>query len=862
MAADGEGGGSGEALSEGWSSRFDSVSQSLRGHGPGSNSFDTIVALMQESRLPTLLAWGPDLRVLYNEAFAAALGGRHPALGAPLPDLWPDMWSTMEAAVRRALRGQPCTVDDVPVPGATGRLSDQRWFTLSFTRAAGDGRRSGLLCVATETTEHMTLERRHVFELLLSDQLRSVATSGEIAAHACRLLGQHLAAARVSYIQVSAGGEGVRVVQDWTDGELASLAGRELSARDFGTRALAQLRAGRVIRINDFAKDHDGGDTGWDSDFVCVQSHSMLGVPLFRNGRLSAVLQIDDTAARRWSDDEVALATELAERTASALEEATADEGRRRREQDLRTSVARQAFQLELADRLRPLTDPEAIVEAATALLGQHLAVSRVLYADTDDDQGTALVRSDWTAPGVASLAGVQRRLEDFGSGTIAALRRGEHVVVEDVGADPRTQAHEPSFTALGVRAFVLVPLLQAGRPGIVLAVHDSRPRAWQPVDLQRAADVAERTWLALDAARAHAALRAERDQTRYVLDTIAEGFLLVDGEGRIAQINAEGQRIGNVKAQEVLGRPAWDVWPGLRDSKLAELYRDVRASGRAAAVEYRRRRGDVQPTWIEVRALPALHGGTAVFYRDIDERKRAEEQLQEADRRKNEFLAMLAHELRNPLAPIATAAQMLARPGLQAAQLQRTSELLSRQVEQMTRLVDELLDISRITQRLVHLQWEVLDLNEVVPQAVEQVAPLVARREHRLSVHAAGTPAMVRADRQRLVQVISNLLANAAKYTPPGGLIELHVECGAADVSLSVRDNGIGMTPGLIACAFELFTQAERGDQRATQGLGIGLALVRGIVDLFGGSVSAHSEGLGHGSEFVVVLPRVDSAH
>jgi PAS domain S-box-containing protein len=855
MARDGES--STEVPGTAWSRQFDSVSRSLRADGPAGHSFDTIVALMQESRLPTLLAWGPELRVLYNEAFVPAIGPRHPALGAPLAELWPDVWSTMEPAVRRALRGQPCTLEDIPVAGASGRVADQRWFTLSFTRAPGDGRAAGLLCIAAETTEHMAVERRHAFELLLSDQLRSVDSAAEIAAHACRLLGQHLAAARVSYLEVSAGGERVRVLQDWTDGELASLAGRELSVRDFGTRALARLRAGRVIRINDFAKDQDGGDTGWDSDFVCVQSHSMLAVPLFRGGRLAAALQVDDTTARRWTDEDVAIVTELGERTASALEDASADERRRRREQELHTSAARQAFQLELADCLRPLTDPEAIVEAATALLGRHLAVARVLYAEVDDEQGTAFVRSDWTAPGVASLAGVQRRLDDFGPETIAALRRGEDVVIEDVAADPRTRGHEAAFAVFGVRACVLVPHLRGGRPSIVLNLHDSRPRAWHAADLQRAADVAERTWVALDAARAHAALRAERDQARYVLDTIAEGFLLIDGKGCIAQINAEGQRIGHVRADDVVGRHAWEVWPTLRDSKLAELFRQVRASGRPGAIEYRRRRDDVQPSWIEVRALPALHGGTAVFCRDIDERKRAEEQLQLADRRKNEFLAVLAHELRNPLAPIATAAEMLARPGLQSSQLQRTSELLSRQVRQMTRLVDELLDVSRITRGVVHLHWEVLDLNEVVPQAVEQVAPLVARREHSLSVHVAPAPVPVRADRQRLIQVIANLLANAAKYTPDGGRIELQVEAAAGEVSLCVRDNGIGMTPDLIACAFELFTQAENGGDRTADGLGIGLALVRGLVELFGGRVSAHSAGPGCGSEFVVVLPR-----
>jgi signal transduction histidine kinase len=217
----------------------------------------------------------------------------------------------------------------------------------------------------------------------------------------------------------------------------------------------------------------------------------------------------------------------------------------------------------------------------------------------------------------------------------------------------------------------------------------------------------------------------------------------------------------------------------------------------------------------------------------------------------------MLAHELRNPLAPIAAAAQLLARPGFPTSGLQRTSAMIARQVEQMTRLVNELLDISRITQGVAHLEWELLDLSEVVPQAVEQVEPLLRRREHELAVHLPAQPARVRADRQRIVQVIANLLTNAAKYTPNGGRIEVAVEAAPTQVSLCVRDNGIGMTPELLACAFELFTQAERGSDRARDGLGIGLALVRGIVELHGGTVAAGSDGLGRGSELLVVLPR-----
>jgi PAS domain S-box-containing protein len=836
-----------------WWHDFDAAAQALEA-ADDSQSLRTLVGLMRRSRLPTLLAWGPELQVLYNAAFAPVLGARHPALGLRLKDLWADEWLQIEPAVRRALQGQPCTVADVPVASERPGLEVQRWFTLSFTRADDDtGAAGGLVCIATETTEHMALERRNAFELLLSDQLRSFTVPGEIGAQACRLLGQHLTAARVAYVEINAGGETVRVLQDWTDGELPSLAGREFSVRDFGMRVLAQLRAGRVIRINDFAKHEDGGDTGWDSEFVCVQSHSMLAVPLFRGGRLVAALQVDDTRARRWSEDDVALALELAERTASALETATADERRRRLEQELHSTASRQAFQLELADLLRPLTDPGRIVEAATALLGQRLGVSRVLYAEVDDERGTFTGRSDWS--GLAA-AGKQRRLDDFGPDMIAALRRGETVVVDDVARDPRTARCEAAYDDVGVRAFVLLPLVQSGRLAFVLNILEARPRAWRAVDLQRAQDMAERTWLALEAARAHAALRAERDQSRYVLDTIAEGFVMIDRDGRIVQINAEALRIGNVAADAATGRHVLEVWPTLRDSAVAGLYRQVTSSGRPAAVEFRRR-GGATPSWLEVRALPALQGGIAAFVRDIDERKRAEERLREADRRKNEFLALLAHELRNPLAPIAAAAQLLARPGFPTSGLRDTSAMIARQVEQMTRLVNELLDISRITQGVAHLEWELLDLNEVVPQAIEQVEPLLRRREHELAVHLPVQPAPLRADRQRIVQVIANLLTNAAKYTPNGGRIELAVDAAPTHVSLAVRDNGIGMTPELLACAFELFTQAERGSAGTRDGLGIGLALVRGIVELHGGTVAARSEGLGRGSELVVVLPR-----
>ena len=821
----------------------------------------TLVGLLRRSGLPTLLAWGPELTVVYNDPFAPVLGRKHPAaFGARLQDVWADAWTAMEPAVVAALAGGAGPRNDGPVPAASGRRGARRWFTLSFTTAYGDeGTSAGVLAVASETTGHVTLERRSAFELLLAEELGTLTSGTQIARGACRLLGLHLDAGRVSYLETRAG-NAFHVVQDWTAGELPSQAGRELGAAEFGTRALAQLRAGRVIRVNDFADEHHLHNTAWDGDIVIAESRSMLAVPLFRGGRLAAVLQVDGTGPRVWTDDEVALATELAQRTWSALEAAAQHEERRRADQALHSAAARQAFQLELADLLRPLTQAEPIIAAASALLGRHLNLSRVLYAEVDDGEGLFRVRKDWTDEGVPSIAmAARRRLDDFGPAIVAALRRGEAVVIDDVLRDQRTAGCAAAYAQVGVRAVALLPLLQDGRLSIVLNLHQARPRAWREVDLQRARDMAERTWLALDAARAQAALRAERDQARYVLDTIGEGFLLLDRACLIVQINAEGLRLIQLDADAAVGRKVWDVWPDARDGALARLHEQVVRTRQPAAIEHRCEQPGLPAAWLEVRALPALNGGVAVFFRDIGQRKRAEEQLKEADRRKDEFLATLAHELRNPLAPIAAAAQMLALPNLRPADVRHAGEVIARQAGNVSRLVNELLDISRITRGVVALDSEVLDVKTIVPEALEQVEPLLESRRHQLVLDLPPGAAPVRADRRRLVQVLANLLTNAGRYTPPGGRVTLALAADPAQVTIKVRDNGIGMTPQFAATAFELFTQVGRGSDGAEGGLGIGLALVRGIVELHGGSVAARSDGLGRGSELVVLLPRAD---
>lgn len=249
----------------------------------------------------------------------------------------------------------------------------------------------------------------------------------------------------------------------------------------------------------------------------------------------------------------------------------------------------------------------------------------------------------------------------------------------------------------------------------------------------------------------------------------------------------------------------------------------------------------------------PALIGGMAI---DITSSKRAEAALRDADRRKDEFLAILAHELRNPLAPIRTGLELLRIAGDDAALIEEVRSTMERQTQQMVRLIDDLLDVSRITRGAIDLRISRVDVAEVVKQAVEAARPFVEEQGHCLILELPDEPLWLDADSSRLAQVISNLLNNAAKYMPAGGEVRLAAERRGDSAVIRVSDRGIGIPAEMLEAIFEMFTQVDRSLERSHGGLGIGLTLVKRLVDMHGGTVSAHSAGPGEGSEFVVTLP------
>lgn len=346
------------------------------------------------------------------------------------------------------------------------------------------------------------------------------------------------------------------------------------------------------------------------------------------------------------------------------------------------------------------------------------------------------------------------------------------------------------------------------------------------------------------------------------VVDSMDEGLaviqIVVDAamqpvDYRFIEVNPAFER--QTGLVDSVGRTARELVPNL-EARWFEMYGKVALTGEPIRfVE-----GSASMNrWFEVYATPV--GPTselkvALMFRDISERIRIEQAFRDADRRKDEFLAMLAHELRNPLAPIAAAAELLQLSGGDAGRVNQASAVIGRQVRHISGLIDDLLDVSRVTRGMIPLDKTRVDVKRVVADAIEQVRPLLENRGHHLTVQTPAAPAYVSGDPKRLVQVVANLLNNAVKYTPTGGKIALALSVDAERVELVVADNGIGMTADVLERAFDLFAQAEREADRSQGGLGIGLALVKSLVELHGGVVHASSAGLGQGSRFSVGLP------
>ncbi len=365
---------------------------------------------------------------------------------------------------------------------------------------------------------------------------------------------------------------------------------------------------------------------------------------------------------------------------------------------------------------------------------------------------------------------------------------------------------------------------------------------------------------------RTESALRHSETQLRLLADTIPQLAWMADADGNIFWYNQRWYHYTGTAPEAMQG---WG-WQVVHDPvvlpSVIEKWTAALRSGSSFEMVFplRAADGSFRPFLTRVEPLRDDDGGILYWFgtnTDISNIRQMEDALREADRRKDEFLAMLAHELRNPLAPISTALHILDRPEASDAMQQGARQMIGRQVEHLVRLVDDLLDVSRFIGGKVTLRRQLTDLEHVVTRAIEVALPALKARGHDFDARLPSTPVMLDVDEVRITQAIGNLLTNAARYTPPGGSVVLEAQVGAGTVEVGVRDTGIGIDASMLDKVFDLFVQADHDGASIHGGLGIGLTLARQLVRLHGGDITVSSAGRGRGSVFLLTLPQTDGS-
>lgn len=466
-----------------------------------------------------------------------------------------------------------------------------------------------------------------------------------------------------------------------------------------------------------------------------------------------------------------------------------------------------------------------------------------------------------------------------IGEGSLAcglAVHRDQPIVTFDVSQDPRWQPWTWPATQFGYRGCWSFPIeTSAGKVVGSIAMYFEEPREATADDRALAAALTQAGGIIISRhqeTEARALIASDLQQSESVLRAIFGGTYEYIGlllpDGTLLEANRASLEFGPSRREDVIGRAFWDtVWFVNTPGAPEKLRDSVRRAAMGEFIRYEaalaRPSGEIVTFDFSLHPIKDETGKVILLVpegRDISALVLARRAIETADRQKDEFLAMLAHELRNPLAPIRNAGEILARTFPESSATQLPVTIIKRQVAQLTKLVDDLLDVSRITQGRIALVFEPVDLTAVVAQAVETFEPQLNERRHKLSVtHSLEFENLhVSGDFARLVQCVSNLLSNAVKYTDPGGEICVRTRPSEADAIIEVTDTGAGIPPELLDRVFDLFVQSDRTLDRAQGGLGVGLAVVRRLVEMHRGQVIARSDGFKKGSSFEIRLPRI----
>jgi PAS domain S-box-containing protein len=782
-------------------------------------ALQTALGILLSSRHPMFIFWGPEHRCFYNDAYARSIGPEKHAvmLGSRGFDVWPETWEIIGPQIDHVMSGRGSTWHEnqlVPLI-RHGRREDAYW-TYGYSAipdADAPHGVGGVLVICTETTHQVLTEQRQTFLVDLDDALRRHNDARRIVATAIEAVGRYLGASRVGFGQVQPDREHIVLETNYTDG-VAPLIGTFPLDR-FGAHNVLRQRHGETVVWDDVTLDPLGDAALWNS----ISTRALVCVPLVREGRFRASLFINDVAPRVWSGHEVALIERVASRIWDAVERAQAE---------AQLLLTTHRFEL-------------ALQGSFVTLAHQDLALrytwlyNRALEFHVSD----AIGRTDaelFLADDAAALVALKR------DAIRSRERRRKTVSI-------RVRGVERHFDLL------VEPMLDGAG-----AVEGVRCAAFDITEMKK-------TEIALRESEER--MRRAEERLATLANAMPQLVWIGRTDGTMEYVN---RRLCEYTGISEAAAKLPDTWanvihPQDRDQSMA-TWSEATAKGEPYSLEHRLRGHDGEYRWFLVRAQPERDpaGRIARWYgtsTDIDEAKRLEKHLvateaalREVDMRKDLFLATLSHELRNPLAPIRNAAQILSSPALPPQRLQWAQTVIQRQVKHMAWLLDDLLDVARITQGKLELKKARVALTSIVDAAVEAARPLLDDKKHNLIVNLPSAAPILEADPLRLSQVLSNLLTNAAKYTNPGGHIELSGHVEANTVRLTVKDDGIGIPAESLERIFDMFSQVDSRSAHSDGGLGIGLSLVKGLVELHGGTTEAASAGIAKGSVFTVRLP------
>jgi PAS domain S-box-containing protein len=532
-------------------------------------------------------------------------------------------------------------------------------------------------------------------------------------------------------------------------------------------------------------------------------------------------------------------------------------------------------FLLEVVDALRPIADPLEVQAIVTRMLADHFGGIRALYAELDDGK-EAIIHRDWS-PHAPSIVG-RYRWEHFISPAVSrAWDAGDAYVIEDVKTAPDLdESQRAAYEAIGCGSVLATGLKKNGRWVAGLGLHLPHPKKWRPDEKALLRDISERTWAEVQRAHSETALRRSEEKYRSLFTSIDEGFcvleLVRDARGRAHDVRF------------LDANPAFERQTGLL-SATGRSYREMTGS-------------DVEPHWLELHELVLSTGvpeRTDVFseplqrwleisvsrvsagqpqlacvFKDISERKRAElvtqsalerEQraraaAEEATALRDDFISVVSHELRTPISAILICSTALRSGAIPPERLNSALDSIVTSANLQHRLIDELLDIGRLTSGKMPIAVQHDELGGIIEAALTMLRPTAQARKVELSADTGGASVYVLVDRGRLHQVLWNVIGNAIKFSSAGGHVEVSLRSSEDAAVIEIKDDGLGISPSFLPHLFDRFRQADMGPSRSFGGLGLGLSIARELVELHGGTITAASEGVGHGATFRIDLP------